>query len=146
MKKYLIFLLKWPKSCNCVEYFIVPWLHYMFRAIFSLIIRSNLTLITASDIIHVCRGRLLSLLSRNFLLNHDSSRPRYACVIPEAVIRIKLLLMMSENIARNVYSSQETIHYSTQLQLVGHFSKNIRYFVIKEHHCHPQNTQFWQLL
>jgi hypothetical protein len=31
--------------------------------------------------------------------------------------------MMSKNIARNVYGSQETINYSTQLHLVGHFVK-----------------------
>jgi hypothetical protein len=62
---YLIFA-KWPTRCNCVEYFIVPWLLYMFRAIFVLIIRSILTVITASGFIHVCRCRLLSWLSRNW--------------------------------------------------------------------------------
>jgi hypothetical protein len=40
----------------------------MFRAIFSLIIRSILTLVTASGFIHVCRCRLLSWLSRNWLV------------------------------------------------------------------------------
>jgi hypothetical protein len=30
-----------------------------------------------------------------------------------------MLLMMSENVARNVYSSQEIINYPTLLQLVG---------------------------
>jgi hypothetical protein len=34
-----------------------------------------------------------------------------------------MLLMMSENIARNMYSSQGTINYPTQLHLVGHFRK-----------------------
>jgi len=29
--------------------------------------------------------------------------------------------VMSENIARNMYSSQGTINYPTQLHLVGHF-------------------------
>jgi len=29
--------------------------------------------------------------------------------------------MMSENIARNMYSSQGIINYPTQLHLVGHF-------------------------
>jgi hypothetical protein len=31
--------------------------------------------------------------------------------------------MMSENIARNMYSSQGIINYPTQLHLVGHFLK-----------------------
>jgi hypothetical protein len=33
--------------------------------------------------------------------------------------------MMSENIARNMYRSQGTINYPTQLHLVGHFHKYI---------------------
>jgi hypothetical protein len=32
-----------------------------------------------------------------------------------------MLLMMSENIARNMYSSQGIINYSTQLHIVGYF-------------------------
>jgi len=32
-----------------------------------------------------------------------------------------MLLMMSKNIARNMYSSQEIINYPTKLHLVGHF-------------------------
>jgi len=32
-----------------------------------------------------------------------------------------MLLMMSENIARNMWSSQGIINYPTQLHLVGHF-------------------------
>jgi hypothetical protein len=35
-----------------------------------------------------------------------------------------MLLMMSENIARNMYSSRGTINYPTQLYLVGNFCKN----------------------
>jgi hypothetical protein len=50
----------------------------------------------------VCRGRLLT----------------------EALIAVKMFLMMGENIARKMYSNQETINYPTQLHLVGHFSKN----------------------
>jgi hypothetical protein len=122
------FLLKWPTSWNWVEYFIVPWLLYMFRAIFSPIIRSSLTIITASGFIHVCRGWLLSWLSREYQINHDSSRPQHTWIKAETVMKVKLLLMVSENIARNVYSRQGTINYSSQFQLVGHFSKNIRYF------------------
>jgi hypothetical protein len=34
-----------------------------------------------------------------------------------------MLLMMSENIAQNMQSSQGTINYPTQLQLVGRFHK-----------------------
>jgi len=34
-----------------------------------------------------------------------------------------MLLMMSETNARNMYSSQGTINYPTQLHLVGHFRK-----------------------
>jgi hypothetical protein len=34
-----------------------------------------------------------------------------------------MLLMMSENIARNMYSSQGINKYLTQLHLVGHLSK-----------------------
>jgi hypothetical protein len=65
----------------------------MFQAIFSLIIRSILNVITASGFIH------------------------------EAVITVKMFLIMSENNALNMYSSQETINYPTQLHLVGHFYK-----------------------
>ena len=36
-----------------------------------------------------------------------------------------MLLMMSENIARNMYSSQGTINYHTQLHHVGHFRKTV---------------------
>jgi hypothetical protein len=52
----------------------------MLRAIFSLIIKSISTVFTASGIIHVCRCRLM----------------------PEAVNTVEMLLMMSENIARNM--------------------------------------------
>jgi len=40
---------------------------------------------------------------------------------------VKVLLMMSDNIVRNMYSSQGTQNYSTQLHLVGYFRKN-RFF------------------
>jgi hypothetical protein len=46
--------------CRIIYYSIVPWLLYMFRAILSLIIRSILTVITASGFIHMCCCRLLS--------------------------------------------------------------------------------------
>jgi hypothetical protein len=58
----------------------------MFRAILSLIIRSILTVITASGFIRVCR-RL---------------QPTMAYIKPEAVITVKMLLMMSDNIAQNM--------------------------------------------
>jgi len=43
----------------------------MFRAIFLLIIRGILTVITASDFIHMCR-RLLSWLNRNWMTAADN--------------------------------------------------------------------------
>jgi len=86
----------------------------MFRAIFSLIIRSILTAFTTSGIIHVCRCRLMSWLSRKWLrqllLNHDISWQRHTWIIPEAVYTVKMLLMMSENIVRNTWSNQVTIN------------------------------------
>jgi hypothetical protein len=54
-----------------IYYSSIPWLLYMFQAILSLIIRSILTVITASGFFHMYCCRLLSLLS------HDSSRQRY---------------------------------------------------------------------
>jgi len=48
-----------------IYYFIVPWLLYIFRAILSLIIRSFLTVITASGFIHMYCCLLLLWLSRN---------------------------------------------------------------------------------
>ena len=48
-----------------IYYSIVPWLLYMFQVISSLIIRSILTVITASGFIQVCCCRLLSWLSRD---------------------------------------------------------------------------------
>ena len=53
----------------------------------------------------------------------DSSRQRHTWIKPEAVITVKMLLLMSENIAPNMYSSQGTINYPTQLHLVGYFVK-----------------------
>jgi hypothetical protein len=52
--------------CRIIYYFIIPWLLYMFRAILSHIIKSILTVITASGFIHVYCCRLLSWLSRNW--------------------------------------------------------------------------------
>jgi hypothetical protein len=49
-----------------ISYSIVSWLLYMFRAILLLIIRSILTVITASGFIHMYSYRLLSWLSRNY--------------------------------------------------------------------------------
>jgi len=44
-----------------------------------------------------------------------------------------MLLMMSENITRNMYSSQGTINYPTQLHHFGHFRKF--YHVARNHEC-----------
>jgi len=65
---------------------------------------------------------------------HDSSRQRHMWIKPEAVITVKMLLMMSENIARNMWSSQWTINYPKQFHLVGHFCKNY------SSHVSPKNT------
>ena len=40
--------------CRIIYYSVVPWPLYMFRAILSLIIRSIVTVITASGFIHMC--------------------------------------------------------------------------------------------
>jgi hypothetical protein len=58
-----------------------------------------------------------------FQLSHDSNRQQHTYVTPEAVNTVYMLLMMSDNIARNMYSSQGIINYSTQLHLVGRFRK-----------------------
>jgi hypothetical protein len=39
------------------------------------------------------------------------------------VVTVKMLLMISENVALNMRSSQGTINYSTQLHLFGDFVK-----------------------
>ena len=54
--------------CRTIYYSIVPLLLYIFQAILSLIIRSILTVITASGFIHMCCCRLMLWIS------HDSSR------------------------------------------------------------------------
>jgi hypothetical protein len=43
------------------------------------------------------------------LICHDSSRQQYMWMKSETVITVKTLLMMSDNIARNMYNSQETM-------------------------------------
>ena len=45
-----------------------------------------------------------------------------------------MLLMMRENIARNMQSSQGTINYSTQLHLVGHFVKIVFRVLYGQYH------------
>jgi hypothetical protein len=69
-----------------------------------------------------------------FLLSHDSSRKRHTRVNPETVNRVKMLLMMSENIARNMCSSQGTINYPKQLHLFGNFCKKL-YHDARNHEC-----------
>jgi hypothetical protein len=48
-----------------------------------------------------------------------------------------MFLMMSENIARNMYSSQGIINYPTQLHLLGHF--RILYHDARKHECQVYN-------
>ena len=56
--------------CRIIYYSIVPWLLYMFQAILSLIIRSVLTVITASGFIHCSKELLFSVLNYfSFLLS-----------------------------------------------------------------------------
>ena len=66
---------------------------------------------------------IMGMLELAFQLSHDTNRQRHTCVIPEAVNTVQMLLMMSENIARNTQSSQGIINYPKQLHLVGHFRK-----------------------
>jgi len=109
----LIKLTKKIQLCRIIYYSIAPCLLYMFWATLSLIIKSILTVTTDSGFIHMCCCRLLSWLSRNwlsqFVLIHDSSRQQHMWMKPEVVIIVKMLLMMSNNIARNMYSSQGTM-------------------------------------
>jgi len=53
-----------------------------------------------------------------------SSLQRHTWIKPEAVIIVKMLLIMSENITRNMWSNQGTINYPTKLHLIGYFCKN----------------------
>jgi len=60
---FVVILIKMTSKmqlCRIIYYCIVPWLLYMFRVILSLIIRSVLTVITASGFIHMHCCRLLS--------------------------------------------------------------------------------------
>ena len=69
--------------CRIIYYSIVVWLLYMFRAILSLVIRSILTVITASGFIHMFCRLLATTVA------YDNTRMK-----PEAVITVKMLLMM----------------------------------------------------
>jgi hypothetical protein len=51
-----------------------------------------------------------------------------------------MLLMMSENIARNIYSSQEIINYPTQLHLVGRF--RVLYHDARKHGYQVDTEEF----
>ena len=67
--------------------------------------QEHLNCITASGITHACR-----------------CLPAATCVCnTRSCNTVQVLLMMSENIARNMQSSQRIINYLTQLHLVGHF-------------------------
>ena len=67
--------------------------------------QEHLNCITASGITHVCRCQLAA----TYMCNTRSCNT------------VQMLLMMSENVARNMQSSQGIINYPTQLHLVGHF-------------------------
>jgi len=68
--------------CRIIYYSIVPWLLYVFRLI-SPVIRSILTVITASGFIHMFCRLLATTVA------YDNTRMK-----PEAVITVKMLLMM----------------------------------------------------
>jgi len=87
-KHTIIILIKMTNKmqlCRILYYSIVPWLLCMFRAILSLIIRSILTVITASGFIHMCCCQLLSWL------RHNSIGQQHMWIKPEAVITVKML-------------------------------------------------------
>jgi hypothetical protein len=92
--KILIKMTTKMQLCRIIYYSVVSWLLYTFRAILPLNIRSILTVITASGFIHMCCCRLL--------LSHVSSRQHHMWIKTEAVITVKMLLMMRDNIARNM--------------------------------------------
>ena len=79
----------------------------------------NLNCITASGITHECRGRCWRHGSVPTLPWYQPSKT-YVCNT-RSCNTVWMLLIMSENIARNMYSSQGIINYPTQLHLVSHF-------------------------
>jgi hypothetical protein len=104
-------LSQWPTWCTNFNTFITILYMYMFRAISCsssggqiVLIQLLVSSLSVSDRpVHscavyrtVCRCRLVSRLSL------DTSRQRHIWIIPEAVNAVKMLLMMSENIARNM--------------------------------------------
>jgi hypothetical protein len=93
--------------CRINYYSIVPWLPYMFRAILSLIIRSVLTVITASGFIHMHCCRLLSWLSHcNYSYDAPDNERQYR----------------SKHVGQP--RNNGIINYPIQLHFVGHFYKN----------------------
>jgi len=78
--KILIKMSNKLQLCRLIYYSIIPWLLYMFRAILSLIIRSVLTVITASGLIHMYWCRLLS-----WLLGADKPVPTQPRQQPTAI-------------------------------------------------------------
>ena len=77
-------------------------------------------------------------LTCQFQLSHETSRQRLTCITPETVNTVQMLLMMRENIARNMQGGQGIINYPTPLHLVGHFriiyldARNHKYQMLKE--------------
>jgi len=55
-----------------------------------------------------------------------------------------MLLMMGENIARNMESSQGTINYPTFLHLVGHF--RLLYLYARNHEYQVSKVVFVEIL
>jgi len=72
---------------------------------------------TRCNIVGYCSLAAVHVSSDNFAHHQEHLN----CIIPAAVNKVYMLLTMSENIARNMYSSEGTINYPTVLHLVGRF-------------------------
>ena len=84
--------------------------------------QEHLHCLMASGITHICCCQLVSWACWNLVPTCPSYQlaATYVCN-SRSCNTVKMLLMMSENIAQNMQSSQRIINYSTQLHLVGHF-------------------------
>jgi len=81
--------------------------------------QEHLNCITASGITHVCRCQLVSWECWNSVCNTRSCNT------------VQMLLMMSENIARNMYSSQGIINYPNSCVLLVIFVNYLEFCFIQ---------------
>jgi len=84
--------------------------------------QEHLNCITASGVTNVCRCQPAATYVGN----------------TRSCNTVLMLLTMTENIARNMQSSQGIINYLTQFHLVGHFS--ILYHDARKHEYHVKST------